>query len=168
MRHLVLILALTIGLVGHVSAQERASLLPDVPKATGEPHPEGNEFWRKNHMVLMRHDRDQTVYLGDREVVASLSACFECHAATDDAGAVLTYESEQHFCRVCHEYAAVKVDCFMCHRSSPEGVDENRLTALTQTGGPDPGAISAYLDRLLIGAPVAGGIMLTGSPEALQ
>lgn len=168
MRHWFLILALAIGLVGHASAQERASLLPEVPKATGEPHPEGNEFWRRNHMELMRHDRDQTVYLGDREIGASLSACFECHAATDDAGAVVTYESEQHFCRACHDYAAVKVDCFMCHRSTPEGVDEGNLHALTQTGGPDPGAITAFFNRLLEREQGTDSMTLAGSQEALQ
>jgi hypothetical protein len=32
----------------------------------------------------------------------------------------VTVSSPQHFCRSCHDYAAVKVDCFECHASRPE------------------------------------------------
>lgn len=124
-----LLCALLIGVAVPGMAQERSSLLPDIPRATGEPHPEGNAFWRKNHMDLMRHDRDLTVRNGIRDIGASLTGCFDCHAATDDAGQIVTYESEQHFCRTCHDYVAVKVDCFMCHRSTPDGVDEHAIQA---------------------------------------
>ena len=106
------------------AAQDRASLLPDIPRATGQPHAEGNEYWRKNHMNLMRHDRDLTMREGERDIEASLKGCFDCHAAKDSDGAIVSYESEKHFCRTCHDYVAVKVDCFMCHRSTPEGVDK--------------------------------------------
>lgn len=119
-----LLLILSLSVFAPANAQQQSSLLPAIPKATGEPHPEGNEFWRKNHMDLMRHDRDLTMRQGDREIEASLKGCFDCHAATDDAGAIVTYESDQHFCRTCHDYVAVKVDCFACHRSTPVGVDE--------------------------------------------
>jgi len=146
-----LVLALVAGGVGHGEAQERSSLLPDIPKATGEPHPEGNEFWRKNHMNLLRHDRDLTVRFGEREIEASLKGCVTCHAATDDAGQIVTYKSEQNFCRVCHDYVAVKIDCFMCHRSTPDGVDENAIEAAilprkTVTAGDIKGVV-AYLNQ---------------------
>lgn len=106
------------------TAEERSSLWPDVPLAMGEPHPEGNEFWRKNHMSLMRHDRDLTMQQGDRDIGASLKGCFDCHTTKAASGTVLTYADEGHFCRACHDFAAVKVDCFTCHRSTPEGTDE--------------------------------------------
>lgn len=80
-------------------------------------------------MNLMKHDRDLTLRDGVREIDASLKGCFDCHTAKDDAGQIVTYESEQHFCRACHEYVAVKVDCFMCHRSTPDGVDEQAFQA---------------------------------------
>jgi len=134
-----LVLAAATGAV----AEERNPLLPDVPAATGEAHPEGNEYWRRNHMSLMKHDRDETMYEGDRAVQASLAACFDCHAAKDEAGEIVTYASEKHFCRTCHDYAAVKVDCFMCHRSTPEGVDEGALHAGLKPG--DAGEVLAYL-----------------------
>jgi len=144
-----LALILTLGLVGAVSAQERSSLLPDVPTATGEPHAEGNAYWRKNHMKMMTHDRDLTMRFGDREIGASLKACFDCHAATDDTGHIVTVQDERHFCRSCHDYAAVKVDCFSCHRSTPEGTDEGDIHALTTTQNADPGAIAAFLNGLV-------------------
>jgi len=126
---ILVVFALLIGVTPLAMAQERSALLPDVPAATGTPHPEGNEYWRRNHMDLMRHDRDLTMRDGDREIGASLKGCFDCHAAKDDAGQIVTYKSDQHFCRACHDYVAVKVDCFMCHRSTPDGVDEGAAHA---------------------------------------
>ena len=149
MPRLLLVFTLLIAAMSPALAQERSSLLPDIPKATGAPHPEGNEYWRRNHMDLMRHDRDLTMRDGDRDVGASLKSCFDCHAATNSAGAIVTYESEQHFCRTCHDYVAVKVDCFMCHRSTPDGVDEGAAHAATlpqtRLQGADGTSIIAYL-----------------------
>jgi [DsrC]-trisulfide reductase subunit J len=125
----VLLWALLIGGATLAQAQERSSLLPNVPKATGEPHPEGNEFWRKNHPDMLRHDRNLTVRDGEREIGASLKSCFQCHTATDDQGTVLTSQSPNHFCSACHQYVAVKIDCFVCHRSTPDGVDEYEAQA---------------------------------------
>lgn len=140
---------------GNAQEQEaRSSLLPEIPKATGEPHPEGNEYWRRNHMSLMLHDRDLTMHDGDREIGASLKGCFDCHAAKDDQGQIVTYASEQHFCRACHDYVAVKVDCFMCHRSTPDGVDEGAAHASLvppapgTADGQDGGSIVAYLQEV--------------------
>jgi hypothetical protein len=98
---------------------------PTLPEATGEPHPEGNEYMRKYHMELMKHDRDITMRDGVRDIDASLKECFDCHTVTDErTGDPVTYKDERHFCRTCHDFVAVKVDCFMCHRSTPEGFDE--------------------------------------------
>lgn len=152
MIRLVLLIALMFGAVGAATAQDRSSLWPDIPAATGTPHPEGNEYWRRNHMTLMRHDRDLTVREGDRGVEASLKGCFNCHAATDSAGTIVTYESDKHFCRSCHDFVAVKMDCFMCHRSTPEGVDEDAIDGAEHTailpplqGLADIGDLVAYL-----------------------
>jgi len=126
---LVLLSVLLTGAAPLAIAQERSALLPDVPAATGTPHKEGNEYWRRNHMDLMRHDRDLTMRDGNRDIGASLKGCFDCHATKDGTGQIVTYESDRHFCRACHDYVAVKVDCFMCHRSTPDGVDEGAAHA---------------------------------------
>lgn len=150
-RALLAVLALAWG--AEAMAEDRSALWPDIPAATGDPHPEGNAYWRKNHMTLMQHDRDLTLRMGDREIQASLKACFSCHTATDAAGQVLTYADEGHFCRSCHDFAAVRVDCFMCHRSTPDGVDEGAAHA--RAAGPRPplaagqaGSITAYLNKV--------------------
>ncbi len=151
MKPLVLFIALILGVATPLAAQERSALWPDVPTATGTPHPEGNEYWRRNHMELMRHDRDLTLRQGTRDIGASLNGCFDCHTTKDASGIVLTYQSEKHFCRACHDFVAVKVDCFMCHRSTPAGVDEDAAHAAirpAQSAQADPAAILAYLNQL--------------------
>ncbi len=102
-------------------------LLPNIPKAIGEPHPEGNEYWRINHPALLSHDRDMTVIDGVRNTDASLAECVSCHAVKGPDAAPVTVESDQHFCRACHDYAAVKIDCFQCHNSVPEVADQAML-----------------------------------------
>ena len=72
-------------------------------------------------MKILMHRRDQTVYQGIRGGKASFSACLTCHMVKDEkTGKPVTVASPKHFCRVCHDYAAVKVDCWECHKSVPE------------------------------------------------
>lgn len=139
-----LILAILVLVNLAVPSMAEGDLGPAVPKATGAPHPEGNDYWRQNHMTLLLHDRDLTLRDGDRDIQASISTCFDCHAVKDDAGKAVTIEDPRHFCRVCHDYAAVKVDCFMCHRSTPSDNVANRSMAKPD----EPDSIAAYLERL--------------------
>jgi hypothetical protein len=114
---------------------------PVVPKATGEPHPEGNLFMRVNHMKLMVHDRDLTMHDGDRQISYSLKACVECHAVNGEDAQPVSVENDKHFCRVCHDYAAVKIDCFECHNSKPE----TSSSAMLKPELPDSAELAAYL-----------------------
>jgi hypothetical protein len=66
---------------------------------------------RRDHMKMLFHQRDRTMRQGIREARASLKGCVECHAS-QKTGSVLGKEG---FCSSCHEYAAVKIDCFECH-----------------------------------------------------
>lgn len=66
---------------------------------------------RRDHMKMLVHQRDRTVRQGLREPRFSLKGCVECHASRK-TGSVLGKEG---FCSSCHEYAAVKMDCFECH-----------------------------------------------------
>jgi len=144
---LVLAFLAVFGLIGGAAADGAG---PVVPPATGEPHP-ASENWRANHMVYLKHDRNLTLREGvrdlspeDHEIRASLGECFDCHAVKDEAGTPVTVEDERHFCRVCHDYAAVTVDCFMCHRSTPADNTAYRTMATAD----DPASIEAYLARL--------------------
>ena len=66
---------------------------------------------RRDHMTMLLHQRDRTMRQGLREPRFSLKGCIECHAS-EKTGSVLGHEG---FCSSCHEYAAVKIDCFECH-----------------------------------------------------
>ena len=77
-------------------------------------------FMRRNHMKLLLHKRDLTMRQGIRGKDSSLKACINCHVTKDDAGKPVKVTNPKHFCAACHEYAAVKLDCFECHRSTPD------------------------------------------------
>ncbi len=128
-----------------VSPSFAQGLFPDIPKALGEPHPEGNEFWRINHPALLSHDRDLTVLEGIRDIDASIKTCVACHAVAGPDAAPVTYESPQNTCRVCHDYTAVKIDCFQCHNSRPERAD---WAAVLPSLGGTPESLRAYLERI--------------------
>jgi len=70
------------------------------------------QWMRKNHMHLLKHQRDETVRNGVREERDSLKNCIECHASTRDDSVIARDDS---FCVACHRYEAVKIDCFECH-----------------------------------------------------
>ena len=52
-------------------------------------------------------------------------------------GKPVAYSDPKHFCRTCHSYAAVRVDCFECHASRPDekakaaDASDNSLSALS-------------------------------------
>jgi hypothetical protein len=86
---------------------------PVLEKAKGEKCVEETSVMRKRHPDFLKH-QDDTVHGGIRGAKHSLAGCVECHASAKD-GSVLG--SPQHFCQGCHEYTAVKLDCFECHAS---------------------------------------------------
>ena len=71
---------------------------------------------RRNHMKYLLHQRDETMHLGIRTKHYSLKNCINCHA-NSKTNSVL---GKDGFCVSCHSYAAVSIDCFSCHSSSPE------------------------------------------------
>lgn len=74
---------------------------------------------RRNHMDLLKHQRNDTVREGVRGARFSLNSCIECHASRQ-TGSVA--KGQTNFCVSCHAYAAVKIDCFECHASKPRAV----------------------------------------------
>ena len=70
------------------------------------------EWMRRNHMTLLKHQRDDTVYRGVRGTDEALRACIDCHA-DKKSGSVIG--SDQAFCQGCHSYASVSLDCWECH-----------------------------------------------------
>ena len=93
---------------------------PDIPKGQGEQCVEDSNLMRRNHMTMLKHQRDETMLKGVRSKQYSLKECVACHAVPGPDSTPVTVASPKHFCRSCHDYAAVKIDCFQCHASRPE------------------------------------------------
>jgi predicted CXXCH cytochrome family protein len=72
------------------------------------------QWMRKNHMHLLKHQREESVRKGKRDEQVSLKNCVECHASKTDNSVVAREDS---FCVACHRYEAVSIDCFECHAS---------------------------------------------------
>jgi hypothetical protein len=75
---------------------------------------------RRYHMDYLKHDRDKVMIHGDRTAKYSLAACVNCHAGTDESGGYQPINSEGQFCETCHDRLAVSLDCFQCHRTTPD------------------------------------------------
>jgi [DsrC]-trisulfide reductase subunit J len=96
--------------------------VPTIPEAIqGEQCVEDTDFMRRNHMEILLHQRDDTLRKGIRTKKHSLKNCFTCHVVKGADQQPVTAKDPKHFCRQCHDYAAVKVDCFQCHTSVPGG-----------------------------------------------
>jgi hypothetical protein len=78
------------------------------------------DFMRRNHMRVLMHKRDQTMREGIRNKQYSLRECLACHVVEGADAMPVSIASPDHFCRSCHDYAAVSIDCFQCHASRPE------------------------------------------------
>ena len=74
---------------------------------------------RRDHMKFLMHQRDDTVHGGIRGARHSLVGCIDCHAARDETGQWARIDAPGQFCASCHEYVAVKIDCFGCHAALP-------------------------------------------------
>ncbi len=116
-RALLLLMALLWG--GPAQAAGDSVPLPDPPAGKGEKCVAPTEIMRRDHPDLLSHQRDETVRAGIRTRQFSLKECVACHAVADADGIAVAYDDPAHFCRVCHDYAAVRIDCFECHASKP-------------------------------------------------
>jgi hypothetical protein len=76
-------------------------------------------WMRRNHMTLIKHDRDLTVVQGVRTIDGSLAECVACHANKDHSGAFIPVDAEGQFCSSCHVFTATTMDCFYCHATVP-------------------------------------------------
>ena len=91
------------------------------PKAGAEQCVEPVDTMRREHMMMIKHQRDATMRQGIRTTKYSLVECINCHVTQNADGSYPSVKTEQHFCTNCHAYAAVQIDCFQCHASKPEG-----------------------------------------------
>jgi hypothetical protein len=121
----------------YVKAGSRAAGL----RACVEP----TQYMRRHHMDLIQHQRDATVHQGIRGTRHSLAGCIGCHVGLGSDGHPVAVNAEHQFCRACHEFAAVTVNCFDCHDGVPKGgsLSEAAQAALDAATAPTPGQDSA-------------------------
>ena len=121
----IMLVLVLVGMTSLATAAEKQSagnggLLPVIPMGQGDSCVEDTDFMRRNHMDLLKHQRVETMKEGIRDKPYSLKECLSCHAVNGPDAIPVTVASPQHFCRSCHDYAAVSIDCFQCHASRPE------------------------------------------------
>ena len=110
-------LALALGGMAAVAAGDGGVPLPVLAKAKGEKCVAPAGDMRRYHMKYLLHQRGETVRQGIRAGKYSLKECVACHATPDpEAGGAATVRP---FCAACHDYAAVRIDCFECHTPKP-------------------------------------------------
>jgi hypothetical protein len=122
------------------SAAASGGLGPTIDRARGEKCVADPAFMRRNHMDLLKHQRNETVHLGVRDARASLKGCIACHASTATGSVAI---AETDFCVSCHSYAAVKIDCFDCHASKPQA-SAWRSVGPAQASAGTPGLVAQW------------------------
>jgi len=118
--------------------------VPAIPKAKGGHCVRDTDFMRRYHMTMLKHQRDETVHDGVRNGDFSIKACVTCHAVNGADGQPVSYADPKHFCRSCHSYASVSIDCFECHASKP-AAEEKAAQAGTSADDRDLAALKDYL-----------------------
>ncbi|MDR2240467.1 MAG: hypothetical protein LBE33_08495 [Zoogloeaceae bacterium] len=113
------VLAVLCGLIAVTTTahatQSGRTPLPEIAIAQPGQCVEPKEVMRREHMTLLRHQRDRTLREGIRTKKYSLNECIACHASRE-TGSVI---GAGGFCQGCHDYAAVKPDCWDCHQPKP-------------------------------------------------
>jgi len=133
------VIALIVGVTGIVlvtilGAVAEPPSASSSPTADNKQCVETTEIMRRNHMKFILHQRDETVHQGIRTSKHSLAGCIECHAKQDDQGNFISVNDPKHFCKGCHTYAAVQIDCFQCHNSKPASAQPTRATDVHHSG----------------------------------
>ncbi|NYT27266.1 sulfur reduction protein DsrJ [Candidatus Thiodubiliella endoseptemdiera] len=124
MKHL-LIIFLTLSLNSvfaydgdkHVNLGDKATELKEEGRSR-DIHPSLSEI-RKMHPAFLMHKRDKTLRQGVRSKRNSLKQCVDCHSATKNDEYVPVNAPDQ-FCSTCHQKVGTSLDCFSCHRTTPE------------------------------------------------
>jgi len=128
------VLIATAMCAGMLSSAVHADRVPKpvVEAGQGEKCVENTEFMRRNHMELLKHQRDETLHKGIRTRSHSLNGCIECHASRKNNSVV---GNDQNFCQSCHSYVAAKLDCFECHSSKPKPQAQKQADAAQRPAG---------------------------------
>lgn len=119
------LLVLTLSAPVHAGDKE-GGVGPKIPAPVkGEQCVADTADMRRNHMNYLRKHRDETLREGIRTRQFSLKECIACHvpAGTEQAshdGGKRPKHGGDHFCKNCHMYVGVTLDCFECHATKPQ------------------------------------------------
>ena len=130
---------ISIGLAGAlfasaVQAAGDSYVVPGSKAAQLESCVEPTEFMRRNHMEVIKHQRDETVHNGIRSTKHSLAGCIECHVAAGPDNLPAPVNGDGQFCSSCHEFAAVGLNCFDCHATVPAYTDAEAAAEVAHGG----------------------------------
>ena len=144
---------ISVGLAGVLcalvaQAAGESYVVPGSKAATLESCVEPTDFMRRNHMEVIKHQRDETVHSGIRSTKHSLAGCIECHVSVGENGVSIAVNGEKQFCSACHRYVAVGMNCFGCHANIPRVPDENATI---------PGASGSLAPHPTLGDPLPSG-----------
>lgn len=133
-----LLAALSASTLGEVAQGSKAAGLENCVAPTADI--------RRNHMDYLKHDRNETVQRGVRDIQYSLAECVDCHAAKGPKGDYLPVNGEGQFCQGCHDYVAVGLACFQCHRKTPEAGASNMHSSSVPSTGRWPKSLGLLLE----------------------
>lgn len=143
---------------GYVTPESKAAGLSNCVRET--------PYMRRNHMELIKHQRDETVHLGIRGTEDSLAGCIDCHVSYNEGGDPISVTAEDQFCSACHEYAAVHVNCFDCHAAVPAYADPKSADRPRNDAGAeeDRNAAAAGLRNSLFSGLLSGTTAVRARP----
>lgn len=94
----------------------------------------------RDHPAFLLSYRTAFVHSSTEIPFGNLEGCVTCHVTNDASNKPVGFDDPRHFCRSCHNTAAVSIDCFECHQSRPtppgesardnHGIGPRRLSAL--------------------------------------
>ena len=130
---------ISVGLAGAlcvlaVQAAGDSFVVPGSKAANEEGCVEPTDFMRRNHMEVIKHQRDETVHNGIRSTKHSLAGCIECHVSTGPDNRPVPVDDQGQFCYACHEFAAVGMNCFGCHANVPMSPDAGAGAQAARSG----------------------------------
>lgn len=99
--------------------------------AEGKIFHQSIDLIRKMHPEFLLHKRDKTLREGVRSDEDSLKGCVHCHASENQNNELSQnpyhpINDPDQFCSICHQKVAVSIDCFACHRATPELTEPNK------------------------------------------